>query len=60
MLWLIGFGAGRRTALLAEIFVEVSRRQYKQQAFAGWGCDSAARAIEQGGVERSELFGWLS
>ena len=54
-LLIVGLGSGRRSTVLAEIFVEISGREYKQKPFACRSCHSAGRTIEQRGIERPEL-----
>lgn len=58
VLLLIRLRAGRRAALLAQVFVEIASGQHKKQSLTSGCCDSASRAVEQRGVEGSELV-WL-
>lgn len=51
----VGLGAGRRSAVLAEVFVEIPGWEHEQESLACRGRHSAGRAIEQRGIERSEL-----
>jgi len=51
----VGLGAGRRSAVLAEIFVQIPCREDKQESLSCRGRHSTGRAIEQRGIQRSEL-----
>ena len=54
-LLIVGLGAGRRSAVLAEIFVQIPGWEHEQESFPCRGRHSAGRAIEQRGIQRSEL-----
>lgn len=49
-LLVVGLGAGRRSAVLAEIFVQIPGRKHEQQSLPCRGRHSAGRAIEQRGI----------
>ena len=51
----VGLGAGRRSAVLAKIFVQIPGREHEQESLPCRGRHSAGRAIEQRGIQRSEL-----
>ena len=54
-LLVVRLGAGRRSAVLTEIFVQIARREHEEESFPSRGCHSAGRTVEQCGIQRSEL-----
>ena len=59
-MFLVSLGAGRGAALLAEVLVQVPCREDQEQPFPRGSCDLTAGAVEQRGIQRSELIFLIS